>query len=150
MQFVQIQWQSDLYQRELDLRMELLRKPLGLTFSEREIQEESKQLHFGIFADDNTVVACAVVVPLTPTHVKLRQMAVATGHQRQGVGASLIRSIEAQLRERNIESIELNARDTAIGFYEKLGYQIEGEPFIEVSIPHHKMRKSISHTSMGN
>jgi len=35
----------------------------------------------------------------------------------------------------------LNARKTAVGFYEKLGYEKIGEEFPEINIPHYKMRK---------
>jgi predicted GNAT family N-acyltransferase len=37
----------------------------------------------------------------------------------------------------------LNARDTAIPFYLHLGYELVGEPFVEVGIPHRKMRKAL-------
>jgi predicted GNAT family N-acyltransferase len=30
-----------------------------------------------------------------------------------------------------------------VGFYRKLGYHLEGEPFLEVGIPHFKMWKPI-------
>ena len=37
----------------------------------------------------------------------------------------------------------MHARDTAIGFYEKFGYQITGNPFTEVGLPHHVMQKEL-------
>ena len=54
-----------------------------------------------------------------------------------------IRSIESALLDRQFETIELHARDSATGFYEKLGYRKQGLQFIEVSLPHWKMTKSI-------
>ena len=38
----------------------------------------------------------------------------------------------------------MHARDTAIGFYEKFGYQIKGNQFREVNLSHHVMEKSLS------
>jgi predicted GNAT family N-acyltransferase len=32
---------------------------------------------------------------------------------------------------------------TAVGFYQKLGYSINGEEFMEVTIPHYVMEKSL-------
>ena len=142
MQFTEIQWQSELYDQEVALRLELLRVPLGLTFSDEELQAESAELHFGML-DQSRLVACAVIVPLSDALAKLRQMAVATEHQNQGVGANLIRNIESALQDRQFEVIELHARDNAANFYEKLGYSKQGTQFIEVSIPHWKMTKSI-------
>jgi predicted GNAT family N-acyltransferase len=37
----------------------------------------------------------------------------------------------------------MHARDTAIGFYEKLGYKVKGDGFIEVNVPHHVMEKEL-------
>ena len=142
MQFTEIQWQSDLYRQEIELRLELLRIPLGLTFSDEQLSSEAADLHFGML-DEGRLIACAVIVPLSDTVAKLRQMAVATEYQKKGIGASLIRSIESALLDRQFETIELHARDSATGFYEKLGYRKQGLQFIEVSLPHWKMTKSI-------
>jgi predicted GNAT family N-acyltransferase len=37
----------------------------------------------------------------------------------------------------------MHARDTAIGFYEKFGYKVMGDEFIEVNVPHHVMVKPL-------
>ncbi len=142
MEFVQIPWQSELYRQEVELRDELLRRPLGLVFSEAELTAEERQDHYGL-VEASQLIACVVIVMLSPTVGKLRQMAVAESRQKQGLGATLIRHVEQTLRDRGVEQVELHARDTAAGFYQKLGYQIEGEPFIEVNILHVKMAKEL-------
>jgi hypothetical protein len=38
----------------------------------------------------------------------------------------------------------MHARKTAVGFYEKQGYEILGDEFLEVSVPHYEMRKKLS------
>jgi predicted GNAT family N-acyltransferase len=37
----------------------------------------------------------------------------------------------------------MHARQSAVGFYQKLGYQIRGEEFEEVTIPHYEMQKQL-------
>jgi predicted GNAT family N-acyltransferase len=37
--------------------------------------------------------------------------------------------------------IMLHARETAIPFYQKLGYEVTGEPLTEVGLPHRIMEK---------
>jgi predicted GNAT family N-acyltransferase len=37
----------------------------------------------------------------------------------------------------------MHARQTAAGFYSKLGYQRVGDPFVEVTLPHIAMRKPL-------
>jgi predicted GNAT family N-acyltransferase len=142
MQFLEIEWQSDLYSDEIALRDKLLRAPLGLIFTDEDLAEESSHLHFGMM-EGASLIACAVIVPLSASEAKLRQMAVEDTYQRQGVGSILIDHIESALRERHFHIIELNARQHAIEFYERLGYCKQGSAFIEVSISHWKMTKSI-------
>jgi predicted GNAT family N-acyltransferase len=37
----------------------------------------------------------------------------------------------------------MHARKNAIGFYEKMGYQVTSEEFLEVTIPHVVMEKKL-------
>lgn len=143
MGFIEITWQSEFYRQELQLRDRLLRAPLGLVFDPTELDAEQHQLHFGIIDPQQTLVACVVAVPLSATQAKIRQMVVDEPYQRQGTGTSLLKKTEDALADRGFQSIELHARELATGFYEKLGYRVEGEPFIEVTIPHSKMRKQL-------
>ncbi len=142
--FVQLQWGSPLYESAVQLRDRLLRKPLGLNFSESELAAEKTQLHFGLQASENQLVAVVVIIPLTESRAKLRQMVVDDAHQKSGFGTQLVQSVEAELATRKFQCIELSARDIAVRFYERLGYKIEGERFIEVGIDHFKMTKTIT------
>ena len=142
MKFVEIDWNSNLYSLEIELRARLLRAPLGLTFSSEELEAESAELHFAM-VDQEQVRACAVIVPLSSDLAKLRQMAVHENYQRQGLGSSLIRQIEPALQHRGFQKIELNAREEAVNFYKRLGYQTVGDPFMEVGIGHWKMYRQL-------
>ncbi|MEJ7682070.1 MAG: GNAT family N-acetyltransferase [Segetibacter sp.] len=37
----------------------------------------------------------------------------------------------------------MHARKSAVGFYEKLGYKIVGDEFLELNIPHYIMEKQL-------
>ena len=143
MKFVEIEWKSSRYESEIDLRDRLLRAPLGLTFTAEDLDAEASQLHFGM-VQDGELVACAVVVPLPEGVGKLRQMAVDPPYQRRGVGSRLIREIEGELGMREFVKLELHARKEAVTFYQRLGYAIEGDEFLEVKIPHRKMTRMIN------
>ena len=142
MEFVEIEWNSKLYTLEIELRDRLLRAPLGLTFSSEELKAESTELHFAL-VDQDQVRACAVIVPLSRNLAKLRQMAVHEDYQRQGLGSMLIHSIESVLKQRGFQKIELNAREEAVTFYERLGYHAAGDRFMEVGIGHWKMHRQL-------
>jgi len=46
--------------------------------------------------------------------------------------------------EMGYREIVLHARESAVRFYESVGYVAEGEAFTEVTIPHRKMVKRLA------
>jgi predicted GNAT family N-acyltransferase len=143
MLFREIFFGSDQYQRACALRDEVLRAPLGLPLSEDDLKGEAGQLHFGLF-DNDELAACVTAIALTTDHAKIRQTAVVAAYQRQGLGRRIMTQLEAALAARGFVSLSLHARSTAVGFYQKLGYETVGDEFIEVSIPHRKMAKRLT------
>jgi predicted GNAT family N-acyltransferase len=73
----------------------------------------------------------------------MRQVAVNDKSQRSGIGSRLVAYSEEYAREHGYETMELNARQTAVPFYLRLGYEITGDPFTEVGLPHRKMQKRL-------
>jgi predicted GNAT family N-acyltransferase len=120
----------------------MLRKPLGLTFSEDELQGEINNIHIGCF-DDDKLEGCCMLVPKEDGSVQLRQMAVVSGLQGKGIGRVLMQFAENIARDRGFKKMIMHARKTATGFYEKLGYKRTGNEFLEVTIPHYVMEKSL-------
>lgn len=131
----EINFSSPDYEQSLALRAQELRLPLGLTLSHNDTYEDASQWHFALFKDGK-MLACVVIKPIHASHVKLRQMAVDNAFQGQGLGTLLIKKIMLILTERNIRSIELHARKSAIGFYEKLNFKTQGDLFLEHGIEH--------------
>jgi hypothetical protein len=50
---------------------------------------------------------------------------------------------EAESARRGYKRVYLHARVVAVDFYLKLGYELFGEEFIEVNIPHRHMQKFV-------
>ena len=75
--------------------------------------------------------------------MQLRQMAVHPKMERNGLGASILAFAENIARDTGYRILMMHARKTAMGFYEKQGYNIHGDEFLEVSIPHYEMRKKL-------
>jgi ribosomal protein S18 acetylase RimI-like enzyme len=73
----------------------------------------------------------------------MRQVAVSDKHQGLGVGRALVDFSEKYAGDNGYSKISMHARESAVGFYLKLGYEVEGEPFEEVTIPHRSMFKRI-------
>lgn len=124
----------------LELRFRVLREPLGFSRADVIVEDEDDSMLLAAVAEGR-VVACVMLTPRSPGRGKLRQMAVHPWQQGKGVGRALVRHLEQAAVQRGFSEIELHARDHAVGFYEKLGYAGEGEPFVEVGVRHLLMRK---------
>jgi predicted GNAT family N-acyltransferase len=133
---------SDDYQKMVDLRYEILRKPLGLAFSEDELEKEKEDILIGAF-DDEKLLACCLNTREKGNTCRLRQMAVQNNMQGKGIGATMMNFAENVARDRGFRTMSMHARKSAIGFYEKLGYRVDGDEFQEVTIPHFVMLKTL-------
>jgi cystathionine beta-lyase len=72
---------------------------------------------------------------------KAERVAVLAAARGAGAGRALMRALEAEASRRGYACVVLSAQEAVIPFYERLGYQVESERFIEAGIPHRKMRK---------
>ena len=144
--FLEIAFGSEAYRQECDLRQEILRKPLGLNLYAEDLRSEATQLHFGLFADGN-LLASVIAAPTSATEVRLRQMAVTSAMHKQGLGRMLLGLVEIELIRRGYSSVWMHARLSALGFYEKLGFERFGDVFLDVGIPHVNMRKRLTRLS---
>lgn len=133
---------SEDYQKMVDLRLEILRKPLGLSFTKTDLEKEKQDILIGAFEDDE-LLACCVLTKIGEDTCKLRQMAVRNKIQRTGLGAAMMNYAEQLAKDAGYKKMVMNARKTAKGFYEKLGYEIKGDEFVEVTLPHFYMQKNI-------
>ncbi len=130
------------YQQMVKLRYEILRQPLGLSFTTDELDREKEDILIGAF-DEDEMLACCMLTKTGHTSVRLRQMAVQNNLQGKGIGGSMMNFAEILARDKGYKKLIMHARETAVGFYEKLGYKVVGDRFIEVTIPHYVMEKSL-------
>lgn len=130
------------YNQMVDLRYNVLRKPLGLTFTNSELEKEKDDVLLGCF-DDDKLEGCCLLTKTNDNNLRLRQMAVADGVQGKGVGRVLMNFAENIARDMGYQKIIMHARKSALGFYEKLGYKVCSPEFEEVSIPHYVMEKEL-------
>ena len=138
----QIDHGSTEYKKMVELRNEILRKPLGLDFSEEELANEKHDILIAAF-DDDEMVGCCMLCTINEERIKLRQMAVHENVQGKGFGAAILHFAENIARDKGYKTLFMHARESAVGFYEKLGYQINSDVFKEVNIPHYVMEKRL-------
>jgi predicted GNAT family N-acyltransferase len=126
----------------IDLRMDILRRPLGLTFTDEDLDKEKDDILIGAFEEED-LMACCILTKIADDTCKLRQMAVRPKIQGTGLGAAMMNYAEQLAKDAGFKKMVMNARKTAKGFYEKLGYEIKGDEFVEVTLPHFYMQKNI-------
>ncbi len=141
MRIVRERFDSPGWREMVALRHRVLRAPLGLGFSAEQLAEEMDQIHLALWQDDVLAGTLLLMPPDQHGEAKLRQMAIRSDMERRGLGTILARRGEDELRRLGAIGARLAAREDAIGFYERLGYVVEGAPFIEVTLPHRLMRR---------
>ncbi len=129
------------FDQAIRLRHEILRKPLNMEFTVEQILEEQDMTHLVCYNEHVEMVGCLVLRKLDTQFLKMRQVAVDEPYQKSGIGTLLVEASEQYAKENKFQMMELNARDVAIPFYEKLGYKKIGEAFEEVGIKHFRMEK---------
>ncbi|MET0759169.1 MAG: GNAT family N-acetyltransferase [Flavobacterium sp.] len=98
--------------------------------------------HFGLFLENNLTGVISIFKAQSKLFVEesqfqIRGMAVLEHHQKKGFGEALIRHAEDYIKIQNGTMIWFNARIVAVGFYEKLGYQIIGDSFDIADVGEH-------------
>ena len=130
------------YQQMVKLREDILRKPLGLGFTNEELEKEKENMLIAAFEED-TMLGCCMLVEEDSKTVRLRQMAVLNDLQGKGIGRALMNFAENLARDRGYKTLSMHARKNAVGFYEKMGYKVASEEFTEITIPHYVMEKKL-------
>jgi predicted GNAT family N-acyltransferase len=75
---------------------------------------------------------------------KIGRVCVLPEVRGSGLGAALIEAALQELgRIPGVTEAYLGSQSHATGFYEKLGFVVEGEEFLDAGIPHRHMRRSL-------
>lgn len=126
----------------VQLRDRVLRQPLGLQFTKAQLDAERSDYHLAAYQDVQ-LVACLILTPESDGHIKMRQVAVEGNVQGRGIGKALVAFAESFARGHGFTLMHCHARDTAIPFYLRMGYQAKGDEFYEVGILHRYLEKAI-------
>jgi predicted GNAT family N-acyltransferase len=127
------------YEAAVKLREEILRKPLGLTFSPEELEAEKNHIQIAGFQGDEII--STAVLSHEENNYKIQKVVVKEDLQYSGIGSRMMKFCEEYERNQGIRSIYLHSRRIAVSFYLKNNYVIEGDYFYEHDILRLKMRK---------
>ena len=79
-----------------------------------------------------------------PGSWRLSGMAVRGPWQAHGVGSALIERLVREVMARRGRLVWAQARDTALAFYERHGFQVIGEAFEHSYLPHHVVVRDLA------
>jgi predicted GNAT family N-acyltransferase len=131
---------ADELQRYYDLRWKILREPWNQPRgSERDELDDSSR-HVMIVDSKQVVIAVGRLQFNSIREAQIRYMAVAVEQQRKGVGTRLMETLEQRAVELGAACIAIDARESALWFYRKQGYEPQG--------PGHTLFNSIAHVKM--
>ena len=90
--------------------------------------------HFGVLEENNLVGVISIFKNNHPyfedtNSFQIRGMAVLKNFQKRGLGEQLVKHCENYITTQRSSFIWFNARENAVGFYEKLGYKINADAF---------------------
>ena len=141
-QIKEIIFNSTEYKSELELRDEVLRRPLGMSLYDENLDAERNDIHIGAFSTGK-LVGVLILTQINEDLLKMRQFAVAENMRLLKIGTQLVHYAEKYATLHGFTTIILNARESAMPFYQKLDYNIVSDIFLEINIPHYKMSKSL-------
>ncbi len=72
------------------------------------------------------------------------RMAVLQAYRRQGVGRAMMEALVNAALKRGLGEVYLNSQVQVIDFYQALGFEKTGKPFMEAGIEHIRMRRRIT------
>ncbi len=132
------------FKRYYHLRWTLLRAPWNQAEGSEIDAMEDKCIHFIAIDESNNVFGVARLQFNSNTEAQIRYMAVEKTYERRGIGRALSNAIETQAKKSCRNKIILDAREPAVGFYKKLGYNvIEKSYLLFDEIQHFRMEKTL-------
>lgn len=103
---------------------------------------EEESTHF-LVTDDEGNPAGAGRFRVVDGIGKVERICIMPEFRSKGVGKALMNAIEQYALSKQIDILKLNAQNQAIPFYERLGYSVISDEFMDAGIPHHSMKKHI-------
>ncbi len=131
------------FEKYYDLRWQILRKPWGRPKGSEKDELENKSFHIMVLAGDR-VIGVGRGHFNTGSRYQIRYMAVDENWRRKGVGTVILSRLQEQAARGGAGQIVLNARESAVKFYEKRGFKIiEQAHTLFGCIKHFKMIKEL-------
>jgi predicted dehydrogenase/predicted GNAT family N-acyltransferase len=134
------------------LRLDVLRRGMTNRTVDFDGDDDASTVHLAAFDDSGGIIGVSTwmrrrcVDRPDLAAVQLRGMATARHLQGSGVGAALVKAGLDRAREGGADVVWANARDAALAFYARHGFEVVGDGFIEsvTNLPHHRVLRLLA------
>jgi len=126
------------------LRYQVLRAPWQQPPGSERDELEAQSHHRMLINAQGEALAAGRLHQVDASTAQVRYMAVAEHARGEGLGAVILQALEQQAVVIGVQRIILNARESAVGFYKKSGYQLGAEQAPLFGIAHWQMAKALS------
>ncbi len=141
---VQLAHNDETIQRIIQLRYLVLRQDWQQSIESATDELEATSYNAYIENENADLIACGRLQINTNNIGQIRFMAVAKSEQGKGYGENILQFLEEKAKLLSLEVIELQARENALIFYEKQGYQMVEKTFsLWGQIQHFLMSKKL-------
>jgi predicted GNAT family N-acyltransferase len=126
-----------------DMRYRILREPLGKERGSERNEGDATGIHFALY-DNDKLKAIARLDNAGENSAQVRFVAVETVLQGKGYGRQIMEATEVTAKNAGSHTMILHARDYAVDFYLRLGYQmIEPSYKLFDVLQHYLMEKQL-------
>lgn len=135
-----IDYASDEYEKSIDLRDQLFRKPWGLNIRDDDLSADQDMTMFGAY-DKGRLIGTIFLAEDNKNIARIKSVAIDENYQGKGLGRYLMNYVEDIARDKGYKKINLMGRVSSQEFYEKLGYKAISKVYDYKTIPHLDMQK---------
>lgn len=101
--------------------------------------EDAVALHFVAYAQHQPIATARLL-----SNHSIGRVAVLKPYRGLGLGKKVMETIIQQAQQEQRPFLVLSAQVYATGFYQQLGFQAEGEEYLDCGIPHILMRRELN------
>lgn len=134
MKIVRLNWQQT-----IDIRHKVLWPHKDPSFCK--VEGDETGIHYGAKIGDE--IACVASVYINGNSARLRKFATVESFQKQGIGSAMLKHMLGDARSSGISNFWFDARESALDFYRKFGFEAEGERFYKSDVAYFKMSKTL-------
>ncbi len=126
-----------------DLRFRTLREPWGQPRGSERYKDDPESIHVMAVSGEQ-VVGVGRAHFNSSSEAQFRLMAVDPEFERQGIGRMVLLELERIVKEKGAKVVILDARDYALDFYLRNGYEVFADSYLLFdTIQHYKVRKEL-------